>query len=128
MVKQCFKLKPSRMAIMVQLSLLLGLLILFYSLLPLGLWLLCSVIGLISYSLFLKTPRPVPFEYLDAEEWTLQFCKAKHLDRVVIRKIIDHQLYIVIYFQKNQVKPLVIWSDQLSLVYWKKLKMLAQLH
>ncbi len=100
---------------------------LLYQLLPIALWAVCAVIGLVIYQLFYrKTPQIEQFEYLDGREWSLT-TKARPTRRVCISHVIDHQAYIVVYFQHAKARPLLIWCDQLPFKQWKSLKLLTKL-
>ena len=72
-------------------------------------------------------PQPICFEHLDAREWSLSSAQSEQIQRVSVSHIIDHQLYIVVYFQHFRAKPLLIWMDQLPRQQWKALKKLAKL-
>ncbi len=122
-----FQLKRSRLSIVFQLFMLGVLLTLLYALLSPWLWLGCVIVALISYGMFLKSPAALRLEYLDADEWSLQYARPEQLVRLKLRQVIDHQFYIVLYFRGSQTKPLLIWRDQLSLSQWKALKRLALL-
>lgn len=127
MANRSFRLKRSRLALVFQLSIFVLLIVLLLQTLSLWLCGLCMVLGGAAYVYRLKLPQAIFFEHLDAREWSLSHLKSKHVQRVSIRHVIDHQLYIVIYFQHVKDKPLVIWIDQLSLKQWKALKTLAKL-
>lgn len=127
MAKPVFQLKRSRLALVFQLLLFALLTMVLYELLITWLWLLCVILALITYMIFLNMPYAERLEYLDAGEWSLQYCHPDSLLRVHIRQVVDHHLYVVIYFEDAKIKPLVIWRDQLSLVQWKDLKRLANL-
>jgi nitrogen fixation-related uncharacterized protein len=100
---------------------------LLYQLLPIAIWAVCVVIGLVIYQLFYrKTPQIEQFEYLDGREWSLT-TKARPTRRVCISHVIDHQAYIVVYFQHAKARPLLIWCDQLPFKQWKSLKVLTKL-
>ncbi len=127
MAKHCFQLKRSRLAYIFQLSIFALLVVLLQQLLPTWLWLLCIVLGVLTYICGLKAPQPFYFEHLHAREWSLSHSKAEQVKRVSISHLIDHQLYIVVYFQHVQEKPLLIWVDQLPFKQWKELKKLVKL-
>ena len=122
-----FQLKRSRLAVVFQLSVLGVLLILLYSLLSPWLWLGCVTLAVISYVIFLKSPDAVCLEYLDGDEWSLQYAAPKQVLRLSLHQVVDHQIYIVLYFAGSRTQPLLIWRDQLSLSQWKALKRLALL-
>lgn len=127
MDNRCFKLKRSKCALVFQLFIFAVLMFLLYQLLPVTIWLVCGVIGLVIYQLFYrKTPHIEQFEYLDGREWSLTTA-AQGTRRVLISHVIDHQAYIVVYFQHAKARPLLIWCDQLPLKQWKSLKVLTKI-
>lgn len=127
MDNRCFQLKRSKCALMFQLFIFAVLMFLLYQLLPMTIWLVCGVIGLVIYQLFYrKTPHIEQFEYLDGREWSLT-AAAQGTRRVLISHVIDHQAYIVVYFQHAKARPLLIWCDQLPFKQWKSLKVLTKI-
>lgn len=127
MDNRCFKLRRSKCALVFQLFIFAVLMFLLYHLLPVIMWLVCGVIGLVIYQLFYrKTPHIEQFEYLDGREWSLT-AAAQGTRRVLISHVIDHQAYIVVYFQHAKARPLLIWCDQLPFKQWKSLKVLTKI-
>ena len=127
MDNRCFKLKRSKCALVFQLFIFAVLMFLLYQLLPMAIWLVCGVIGLVIYQLFYrKTPHIEQFECLDGREWSLT-AAAQGTRRVLISHVIDHQAYIVVYFQHAKARPLLIWCDQLPFKQWKSLKVLTKI-
>ena len=127
MDNRCFKLRRSKCALVFQLFIFAVLMFLLYQLLPVIMWLVCGVIGLVIYQLFYrKTPHIEQFEYLDGREWSLT-AAAQGTRRVLISHVIDHQAYIVVYFQHAKARPLLIWCDQLPFKQWKSLKVLTKI-
>lgn len=127
MDNRCFKLKRSKCALVFQLFIFAVLMFLLYQLLPVTIWLVCGVIGLVIYQLFYrKKPHIEQFEYLDGREWSLT-AAAQGTRRVLISHAIDHQAYIVVYFQHAKARPLLIWCDQLPFKQWKSLKVLTKI-
>ncbi|WP_286740888.1 MULTISPECIES: hypothetical protein [Acinetobacter] len=127
MDNRCFRLKRSKCALVFQLFIFAVLMFLLYQLLPVIMWLVCGVIGLVIYQLFYrKTPHIEQFEYLDGREWSLT-AAAQGTRRVLISHVIDHQAYIVVYFQHAKARPLLIWCDQLPFKQWKSLKVLTKI-
>ncbi|WP_312536964.1 hypothetical protein [Acinetobacter variabilis] len=127
MDNRCFKLKRSKCALVFQLFIFAVLMFLLYQLLPMTIWLVCGVIGLVIYQLFYrKTPHIEQFEYLDGREWSLT-AAAQGTRRVLISHVIDHQAYIVVYFQHAKARPLLIWCDQVPFKQWKSLKVLTKI-
>ena len=110
MVKHSFHVQPSRYAGLIQgvFFVLIGSIL--YMLLIFSLWLVCMVMMLLSYGY-----------------WSLYDVRHQQIQRVQIQKILDHHVYIVIFFQ-HKSSSLMIWQDQLSHLEWKKLKVLAKLY
>lgn len=127
MDNRCFKLKRSKCALVFQLFIFAVLMFLLYQLLPVIIWLVCGVIGVVIYQLFYrKTPHIEQFEYLDGREWSLT-AAAQGTRRVLISHVIDHQAYIVVYFKHAKARPLLIWCDQLPFKQRKSLKVLTKI-
>lgn len=125
MAKRCFQLKRSRLAVLFQLIMLIVLIGVLQQLLSLGLWLLFSVLAIMALIYSLSQPWVQRFEYLDQQQWSLLHSNSAQVVQVSMRHIIDHQVYMVIYFDAAQHKPVLIWRDQLSVLQWKGLKNLA---
>jgi hypothetical protein len=123
-----FKLKYSRFAIVFQFFIGLSLVILLYQLIPLLLWLVAISLLLISFILFLKRPQLSQFAYLDQKLWSLAYHSEQTTSRVKILKIIDYQVFIVIYFEGHKPLTSIIWFDQLPLTQWKRLKTLEKFY
>ncbi|MCH7337354.1 hypothetical protein [Acinetobacter sp. NIPH 2699] len=128
MANRVFELQYSRFAIVLQLFIFMIIISLLYPFLPILLWLLCIVIMGVAWFIFQKKPQIQRFEYLEDQDWSFCF---SHLPQAIqhrkIRQIIDHQCYIVIYFYDPLHLPCIIWWDQLSILQWKNLKILAKL-
>lgn len=124
---RAFQLKRSRLAFVFQLTIFTVVIVLLQQLLPVWLWLLCTLLGVLAYVYGLKAPEPISLEHLDAREWSLSHAKTERVQRVSMSHMIDHQLYIVVYFQHFQARPVLIWMDQLPFQQWKALKKLAKL-
>lgn len=139
MAKQQFQLKPSLIAIVFQLMI--ALLIVWLLLQVLSLWLsvVCIAIVAWTYFKFVRARRIVGLDQLDDREWSISYLvpriASQHIkstarqtetQRVQLRQVIDHQIYIVLEFQKD-FKPVVIWCDQVSKTQWKALKVLAKM-
>ncbi|NUF14239.1 hypothetical protein [Acinetobacter lactucae] len=123
-----FELKYSRVSVIFQLFVGLGLAILLYQLLT-PIWWLCAVILLfIGFIFFFKQAQISQIEYLDQKLWSVAYYSEKAIHRVEIKKIIDYQLFIVIYFEGTSAKIAIIWSDQLPIQHWKRLKVLEKLY
>ena len=125
MANHCFQLKRSFITLCFQLLLAAVILAVLASTVSVW-WLMIAVIILvISYLHFYSQNRIIQLEYLADKEWTLTKQKQK-IQRDQIKKIIDHGLYIIIFFEQHA--PLAIWSDQLNWQDWKQLKVLAKLY
>lgn len=128
MANGVFELQCSRFAMVLQLLIFIAILSLTYSLLALWIWLLCFGMMGFAWFLFLKQPQIRRFEYLDHQECSFEFYDPKlKIQRRQIIKILDHQLYIALYFSQKKHKNCIIWWDQLSYSQWKKLKLRAKL-
>ena len=139
MAKQQFQLKPSVIAIVFQLMI--ALLIVWLLLQVLSLWLsiICIIIVAWTYFKFVRARRILGLDQLDDREWSISYLvpgvASQHIkstarqtetQRVQLRQVIDHQIYIVLEFQQA-FKPVVIWCDQVSKTQWKALKVLAKM-
>ncbi|MGE8600524.1 MAG: hypothetical protein ACN6N2_14350 [Acinetobacter calcoaceticus] len=129
MIKELnFELKYSRFSIIFQLFIGLSLAILLYQLLSPIWWLIAFILLSISFLFFLRQSRISQIAYLDQKSWSIAYSSQKIISRVEISKIIDYQLFMVIYFEGAPIKVAIIWFDQLPLQHWKKLKVLEKLH
>ncbi len=129
MIKELnFELKYSRFSIIFQLFIGLSLAILFYQLLSPIWWLIAFILLFISFLFFLRQSRISQIAYLDQKSWSIAYSSQKIISRVEISKIIDYQLFMVIYLEGAPIKVAIIWFDQLPLQHWKKLKVLQKLH
>ncbi|WP_336940736.1 hypothetical protein [Acinetobacter pittii] len=129
MIKELnFKLKYSRVSVIFQLFVGLGLAILLYQLLT-PIWWLCAVILLfIGFIFFLKQAQISQIEYLDQKLWSVTYFSKKEIYRAEITKIIDYQLFVVIYLEETPTNIAIVWFDQLPIQQWKKLKVLEKLY
>lgn len=123
MIKELnFELKYSRVSVVFQLFVGLGLAILLYQLLT-PMWWLCAVILLfIGFIFFLKQVQISQIEYLDQKLWSVAYFSEKEIYRAEITKIIDYQLFVVIYFEETPTNIAIVWFDQLPIQQWKRLK------
>ena len=139
MAKQQFQLKPSVIAIVFQLMI--ALLIVWLLLQVLSLWLsiICIIIVAWTYFKFVRARRILGLDQLDDREWSISYlvprvpsqhlkstARQTEIQRVELRQVIDHQIYIVMEFQQA-FQPLVIWCDQVSKAEWNALKVLAKM-
>ena len=118
-----------------------ALLIVWLLLQVLSLWLsvVCIAIVTWTYFKFVRARRIVGLDQLDDREWSISYLvpriASQHIkstarqtetQRVQLRQVIDHQVYIVLEFQQA-FKSVVIWCDQVSKTQWKALKVLAKM-
>ncbi|MCU4708949.1 hypothetical protein [Acinetobacter pittii] len=129
MIKELnFELKYSRVSVIFQLFVGLGLAILLYQLLT-PIWWLCAVILLfIGFIFFLKQAQISQIEYLDQKLWSVAYFSKKEIYRAEITKIIDYQLFVVIYLEESPTNIVIVWFDQLPIQQWKRLKVLEKLY
>ncbi|MEW5971593.1 hypothetical protein [Acinetobacter pittii] len=129
MIKELnFELKYSRISVIFQLFVGLGLAILLYQLLT-PIWWLCAVILLfIGFIFFLKQAQISQIEYLDQKLWSVAYFSKKEICRAEIIKIIDYQLFVVIYLEETPKNIAIVWFDQLPIQQWKRLKVLEKLY
>lgn len=129
MIKELnFELKYSRVSVIFQLFVGLGLAILLYQLLT-PIWWLCAVVLLfIGFIFFLKQAQISQIEYLDQKLWSVTYFSKKEIYRAEITKIIDYQLFVVIYLEETPTNIAIVWFDQLPIQQWKRLKVLEKLY
>lgn len=129
MIKELnFELKYSRVSVIFQLFVGLGLAILLYQLLT-PIWWVCAVILLfIGFIFFLKQAQISQIEYLDQKLWSVTYFSKKEIYRAEITKIIDYQLFVVIYLEETSTNIAIVWFDQLPIQQWKRLKVLEKLY
>lgn len=125
---RAFQLKRSRIALAFQCLIFMILLALLYAVVNPLLWLICAVLGLMIYLLFRQRADLLRLEHLDANDWSLLYRQSSQVLQLQLYQVIDHQLYIVLYFQGSKTSPIVIWCDQLAVPQWKSLKQLALLN
>ena len=129
MIKELnFELKYSRVSVIFQLFVGLGLAILLYQLLTPIWWLYAVVLLFISSIFFLKQAQISQIEYLDQKLWSVAYFSEKEIYRAEITKIIDYQLFVVIYLEKTPTNIAIVWFDQLPIQQWKRLKVLEKLY
>ena len=126
MANTAYYLKRSRMAIVFQIGLLLLIQCLVSVLLPVWLAVVILIILLFSWWMQFKRSTLHYFQAFSADEWSIQSTDqaVKHMR---LRRVVDHHFYIVLYTQQQSSCSYVIWYDQLTLVEWKKLKLLAKM-
>lgn len=121
-----FHLKPSRLKWVIHAVAWLILQILLYQLLISQWWFIIFIIS-IGCSIFFiyKQPNIIYLGHLDGDEWTLvEQSKQKNINHhVEIVNMIDHLLYIVVFFDNDaEYSSIIIWQDQVSANTWKALK------
>lgn len=85
------------------------------------------ILGIVIWWLYFQQIRAEQIEYLEDNKWSLKYSKSQEIERVELKKIIDHHFYIVFYFSNVTTKSIVIWADQLSKKEWKMLKVRVNL-
>ena len=122
-----FILKRSRLAIAFLLLTFILITILSFETLPVFIFLLIFIIQSTIYYFFIKRMKLFSLHYLDHDEWTLLFDRQNRTERIYITRLINHHLYIVIYFEGSKHDSVIIWCDQLSVNQWKNLVVLARI-
>lgn len=125
MVHKEFHLKHSRISIVFQMVIILLIIFILYPLLNIVFFIFSIVLLIISFLFFRKKAHIEYFAYLDEDVWSLKYKNNEKIYRVELQRILNHQLYIVVYLKKSEQKPLVVWFDQLDRDEWKNLKKLA---
>lgn len=129
MIKELnFELKYSRVSVIFQLFVGLGLAILLYQLLTPIWWLYAVVLLFIGFIFFLKQAQISQIEYLDQKLWSVTYFSKKEIYRADITKIIDYQLFVVVYLEETPTNIAIVWFDQLPMQQWKRLKVLEKLY
>ncbi|MHA3055748.1 hypothetical protein [Acinetobacter sp. ANC 4633] len=93
-------------------------------------WYIAAFVGLmalLAWYVFMKQRQVVAFAQLKANEWTVKYTMTSQIQHLTLKKLLDHEIYIVLYWQE-QSQRCVVWRDQLALQEWKQLKVLAKLH
>lgn len=121
-----FHLQPSRLKWVIHIVAWLILQILLYQLLISQWYFIAVLISVICSVFFIyQQPNIIYLGHLDGNEWTLvEQSKQKNIThRVNIVNMIDHLLYIIVFFDDDtEYSSIVIWQDQLSPTAWKALK------
>lgn len=126
MDKCSFQLQRSYLALLFQLCIFSVLMTVLHQLLPFALWCGFLLLGAVIYLLFYrKASKITGLDYLDGKEWTISAAGGQH--RAHISHIVDHQAYIVVYFQHARAKPIIVWCDQMPFRQWKSFKVLAKM-
>ncbi|MHA3059339.1 protein YgfX [Acinetobacter sp. ANC 4636] len=122
-----FQLKPSKVAWFFQFGLYSLLMLLCYLTLAWYLVVLVGLLALLAWYVFMKQRQVVAFAQLKENEWTAKYTRTSQIQHLSLKKLLDHEIYIVLYWQE-EAQPCIVWRDQLTLKEWKQLKILAKLH
>lgn len=122
-----FVLKHSRLSIVFQCCFFVFLCIVFFLILPGLLWLCLSFLALIFLIIFRKRKQVESLQHLDQLEWSLKYYLDEHVYPVKLSHLINHSLYIVIYFHGKNPNSCIIWRDQVDEILWKRLLMRVNL-
>ncbi len=121
MVSERYVLKHSRLSIVFQLLLLILIAIVLFCAINL-MFAVLTVVGMfIGWIWFRRTAQLQYLQHLDQTEWSLKFQNQNAIQRVHLKKMIQHHFYVVIYFEEKKHKSIIIWKDQLELSSWKTL-------
>ncbi|MCH2005887.1 hypothetical protein [Acinetobacter ursingii] len=126
MVNHQFQLKRSLLALLFQLGMLLLIGIIWFQLFPFYIFLIAIFLAIIAYLAFLRRSKMRSLAYLDQDLWSIQWHNHSKIEHVQLYRVIDHHIYIVLYFKQNRNSQ-IIWRDQVSLNQWKQLKVMAKL-
>lgn len=126
MVNHQFQLKRSLLALLFQLGMLLLIGIIWFQLFPFYIFLIAIFLAIIAYLAFLRRSKMRFLAYLDQDLWSIQWRNHSKIEHVQLYRVIDHHIYIVLYFKQNRNSQ-IIWRDQVSLNQWKQLKVMAKL-
>lgn len=126
MVNHQFQLKRSLLALLFQLGMLLMIGIIWFQLFPFYIFLIAIFLAMIAYLAFLRRSKMRSLAYLDQDLWSIQWSNHSKIEHVQLYRVIDHHIYIVLYFKQNRNSQ-IIWRDQVSLNQWKQLKVMAKL-
>ena len=127
MVHNSFNLKRSQLLITFQIIFFIIITILLFKTLSFLIFLFTFLTAFLFLYLFIKNTQLFSLYHLDGNEWTLFVENENKTESIHIDRIINHYLYIVIYTDSSQYKPLIIWCDQLSKQQWKNLVVLAKI-
>ena len=122
MVHEQYVLKHSRLATVFQLLLFICITLIIYSLCHwiVSILLISLMIGF--WMAFKRQPSIQSLQQLEADLWSIQFQHDAKVHRVRIHQMLDHGLYIMLYFEHTQYRSLIIWRDQVDVLAWKGLR------
>jgi hypothetical protein len=125
---QRYEFKPSRIALGFQFFCLGLMLLLWFVMFNIWVCLFLLLLALFSLKVFRQRKKIRSLERLDLNEWVIQYTDSEQSHRTQIKQMIDHHLYIVVYFYEKKHENLVIWQDQMHYLDWKSLKSRVRLH
>lgn len=125
---QRYELKPSRIALGFQLLCLAIICSLWFAILNVWISLCLFIIALLSLKWFRKRQQVQSLAQLELNQWVIQYQDLEQAQHVQIKQMIDHALYIVVYFYEKKQPTLIIWQDQVEHLAWKSLKSRVKLH
>lgn len=121
MVNESYALKHSRIATVFQLICFLIMNSLLFVLISFWLWLISFLLMCLVWSIYRNKINVQKIEQLEYDEWSIQYRNQSKIQRAILTNTIDHYFYVVLYFERDKPKNIVIWKDQLDKKSWKKL-------
>lgn len=121
MVNESYALKHSRIATVFQLICFLIMNSLLFVLISFWLWLISFLSLCFVWSIYRNKVHVQKIEQLEYDEWSIQYRNQSKIQRAILTNTIDHYFYVVLYFERDKPKNIVIWKDQLDKKAWKKL-------
>lgn len=121
MVNESYALKHSRIATVFQLICFLIMNSLLFVLISFWLWLISFLLMGLVWSIYRNKVNVQKIEQLEYDEWSIQYRNQSKIQRAILTNTIDHYFYVVLYFERDKPKNIVIWKDQLDKKAWKKL-------
>ena len=121
MVNESYALKHSRIATVFQLICFLVMNSLLFVLISFWLWLISFLLMSLVWSIYRNKVNVQKIEQLEYDEWSIQYRNQSKIQRAILTNTIDHYFYVVLYFERDKPKNIVIWKDQLDKKAWKKL-------
>ena len=121
MVNESYALKHSRIATVFQLICFLIMNSLLFVLISFWLWLISFLLMCLVWSIYRNKINVQKIEQLEYDEWSIQYRNQSKIQRAILTNTIDHYFYVVLYFERDKPKNIVIWKDQLDKKAWKKL-------
>ncbi|MBU3847753.1 MAG: hypothetical protein H9855_12430 [Candidatus Acinetobacter avistercoris] len=94
---------------------------LLFVLISFWLWLISFLLMCLVWSIYRNKINVQKIEQLEYDEWSIQYRNQSKIQRAILTNTIDHYFYVVLYFERDKPKNIVIWKDQLDKKAWKKL-------